>query len=94
MQLKVNKWLFSFALFVVWGCGPSEPKWPDLVPVSGAVTYEGKPLADALVIFSPMGSKQEGQGAAAFTDASGKYTLETAGGMEKPSQVPSPASTA
>lgn len=90
MQLRVCKWFYPFALFTMWGCGSSEPKLPELVPVTGTVTYDGKPLADATVTFSPMGTTQEGPGAGGVTDASGKYTLETLAqnGKSKTGAVP------
>ena len=91
MLRRVSKWFCPFAFLAVWGCGPSDktPKLPDLVPVSGTVTYDGKPLTDAMVQFLPMGSTQ-GQGTAAVTDASGKYTLETvsSNGKARPGAVP------
>lgn len=52
------------------GCGSSEPK---LYPASGTVTYEGKPLADATILFIPQG----GRPSMGTTDASGKYTITT-----------------
>lgn len=42
--------------------------------VSGTVTFEGKPVANAQVVFQP---KQGGQNAVGTTDANGRYTLMT-----------------
>jgi hypothetical protein len=48
--------------------------------VSGTVTLDGKPLANALVAFQPMataGKPNAGMGSTGVTDANGKYTLKT-----------------
>jgi hypothetical protein len=63
------------AVFV--GCGGSEK----VVPVSGVVKLDGKPLANAYVSFQPTaatGSSKAGIGSYGVTDASGKYSLKTA----------------
>jgi hypothetical protein len=54
------------------GCGPSLPT----VPVSGAITQNGKPVEGATVLFSPKDATS-GKPASGKTDASGKYTLST-----------------
>ena len=54
------------------GCGGSGPK---LYPASGTVNYEGKPLAEASILFIPQG----GRPSIGTTDASGKFTLSTGG---------------
>ena len=53
------------------GCGDNGPA---LVPVSGKVTLDGKPLALKNVRFVPEPGTP-GQGAGANTDAEGRYTL-------------------
>ena len=55
------------------GCG-SEPvgNVQKTVPVTGIVTFEGQPLADAEIQFTPAGS---GGGSAGRTDAEGRYAL-------------------
>jgi hypothetical protein len=45
-------------------------------PVSGTVTLDGQPLANVMVSFMP---KEGGPAASSLTDASGKYSLVTAG---------------
>jgi hypothetical protein len=69
--------IFASLVFLS-GCGEGvvEPKWPDTVPCEGAVTFNGKPLTDAQVMFIPDASTT-GQGASGTTDASGKYSLSS-----------------
>lgn len=57
------------------GCGSSETG-PDIemIPVTGTVVMDGKPLAGAMVEFHPTGSTK-GNGAYGLTDESGKFTL-------------------
>jgi hypothetical protein len=52
------------------GCGGSSP----VVPVEGAVTLDGKPLADAAIAFSPAKATAPGP-YMATTDAQGHYAL-------------------
>jgi len=60
------------------GCGDSPF---ETAPVSGKVTLNGQPLADARITFQPIGSeKEQGPGSATTTDAEGKFTLTTAEG--------------
>lgn len=63
----------------VVGCGGSGLK---LVPVSGEVTLDGQPVADAAVVFTPL---QGGPPASATTDAQGRYQLAT---NNQPGAVP------
>ncbi|QDU39539.1 hypothetical protein Mal4_38840 [Maioricimonas rarisocia] len=70
-------------LLVVAGCTGGAHQY-DVVPVSGVVTCEGKPVANAIVQFSP--AEKEGRaegrpGRAAFgkTDEQGRFTLSTYG---------------
>ncbi|QDU49349.1 Ig-like domain-containing protein [Gimesia panareensis] len=62
--------LMAIPLFCL-GCsgGGDEIK---LAPVSGVVTMDGKPLANAVVIFSPA----KGNPSSGRTDTSGNYTLQ------------------
>ena len=53
------------------GCGPSRPA---LLPAEGVVTLDGKPLAEASVIFQPTAG---GRPAAGVTDAEGRFKLGT-----------------
>jgi hypothetical protein len=58
------------------GCGDSGPK---LVPVSGTVTLDGKPLKGALVSFLPDTSNKTGQAGEDVTGGSGNYRAMTNG---------------
>jgi hypothetical protein len=70
---------FSFAsllaILICVGCN-SGSKRPPTYPVSGTVTYQGKPLEGAMVTFVPAeGSTHEA--ATGLTDAEGKFKLTT-----------------
>ena len=75
------RWLIAAALAAVLGCSAAGP---DVVPVSGTVTLNGKPLANATVAFAPIAKPGEviaGDGSAGKTDAAGEYTLTTSRGV-------------
>lgn len=70
-----RNWFIAVVVLLVAasiGCGPSAPK---LYPATGSVTFEGKPVDGASVVFIP----QEGRPSMALTDSSGKFTLTTSG---------------
>lgn len=46
-------------------------------PVSGIVTLDGQPVADATVIFTPVQVSKDTFSATGITDAQGKYSLKT-----------------
>ncbi len=48
----------------------------ETVPVSGRVTYQGKPLASGTITFSPE-NKESGHAAWGNLDAEGRYSLTT-----------------
>lgn len=56
------------SLSVCVGCGASGP---EIASVSGKITMDGKPLANASVVFIP----EDGRPAGARTDANGNYVL-------------------
>jgi hypothetical protein len=78
---ETPRWAWAAALILVCclpvgGCSSGGK----LAPVSGTVTLDGKPLADALIVFQPIanaGKPAPGMGSSGVTDASGKYTLRT-----------------
>jgi hypothetical protein len=66
-------WLVGFLLLLALGCGSRK-----FAPVSGKVTLNGEPLANALVAFNPIpkgGSSEAGPGSIGTTDANGEFTL-------------------
>jgi hypothetical protein len=58
---------------VLTGC-PNSSR-PATYKVTGTVTMQGKPVADAVVTFVPTGT--DGEAASAITDSDGKYALTT-----------------
>lgn len=86
------RWFAILTAGCLMGCGPGASKPPDLgetVKVTGVVTLDGKPLADAGVKFHPLSDKGF-QGATGMTDAEGKYELGMIIGAKdrKPGVVP------
>lgn len=72
MRRHVSCFLLIGAFLFSSGCGEGGPS---VASVSGTVTYQGQPVADAMVSFIPeKGAPGNGQ-----TDASGKYTISTRG---------------
>lgn len=68
--MLVGSLLFSLACI---GCGPGGP---EIASVEGTVTMDGKPLANASIVFSP----ESGRPAGARTDAQGHYELNFTAG--------------
>src|SRR5262245_53888484 len=69
-----RRWVFGLAVVSVLGCAPAK-----YAPVSGKVTLNGKPLANATVSFQPIATKgtmEAGVGSLGKTDAEGKFTLK------------------
>ncbi|MCA9165571.1 MAG: hypothetical protein KDA62_21425 [Planctomycetales bacterium] len=61
---------------VVTGCSSRrEPEIIETHPITGTVTYRGKPLANILVIFHP--AKGQGRPGASRTDANGHFPCPT-----------------
>jgi hypothetical protein len=61
------------------GCGSGKPEGPELVPVTGTVLLDGKPLPGADVTFVPT-ENTPGMGGSARTDEEGKFELTYARG--------------
>lgn len=60
------------------GCGRSSGDRVAVFPVEGAVTFDGKPLADALVALHPKNpAEHKAPTAQGRTDAQGKFRLTT-----------------
>lgn len=58
------------ATFMAAGCRQASDM-PEVAPVTGVVTLDGNPLADATVTFSP----ESGRDSAGTTNEAGQYTL-------------------
>lgn len=65
--------LVILLLTTISGCSE---KGVHLVPVTGLVTLDGKPVADAGVVFTPV-SIEQGPSASGSTDSEGKFVLMT-----------------
>lgn len=65
-----NTFLLGIFLGCILGCDKGD--LPDLAPVSGTVTLDGKPLANKEVIFAP----ENGRPSIGRTDENGKYELK------------------
>jgi hypothetical protein len=74
----MRKHSLCLALLLLAGCGGSGVR---SFPVSGTVTLDGAPLANALVSFQPISKElNTGPGSTGKTNDRGEYTLEVAGG--------------
>ncbi|QDV22729.1 carboxypeptidase-like regulatory domain-containing protein [Aureliella helgolandensis] len=75
-----QNWVTVCCLFVLMGfvgCsgGRSEnPDWPERIPVSGVVTYQGDPVEGAEVTFTNTAASSTGAGK---TDSGGRFYLTT-----------------
>lgn len=71
----------QFALILA-GCNSEGP-----VPVTGTITFEGKPVADASITFTPA-TRSEGKVAVGATDESGRFSLSLLTGEDKEGAMP------
>ena len=77
------QFLVSALVLVAIGCGGMK-----LVPVSGRVTLDNKPLVNADVIFQPDSlEKNPGHGSRGKTDDQGQFTLQLTTGNTKGATV-------
>jgi len=74
MYKKIIGLLCVALMVTVVGCGSSHPP---LTVVTGTVTYNGKPLADATVAIMPDGGDGTAKPADGKTDADGNFSLGT-----------------
>ena len=75
MRLRTSAVVFSFSIVVlglILGCSGSDR--PRMVPVSGIVTYNGKPFEGDVITFSSPDSSRPAGGK---TDVEGRYKLYT-----------------
>jgi hypothetical protein len=72
--------VIALAVIGAWGCGGPPEGQVAVHPVSGSVTYQGKPLAGAEVVFEPDQPPPAGltvPNPSATTDDSGAFKLTT-----------------
>lgn len=78
MDINKNRagWNLLLVVFVALGTlsGCGGEKGPDLAKVTGKVIFNGEPLADALVTFSP--NSETARGSMGTTNEQGVYVLE------------------
>ncbi len=68
--MRFHLLLVGLLLFAA-GCGNSR-----IVPVSGRVTLDNKPVSNATVVFQPLSDEKDpGPGSVGKTDPDGKFTL-------------------
>lgn len=70
--------LLSGFLLILVGCGKSGPE----LPVSGTVTLDGNPVADALVRFYPDGDTDKSSSGFAQTGSDGKFVITGGSGKK------------
>jgi len=71
--------IVALLMVIAGGCGNGER----YAPVSGTITLDNQPLADASVLFEPLpvgDLDPPGKSSAGKTDAEGKYTLQSPAG--------------
>jgi hypothetical protein len=73
---SVFSWLVASPLLVV-GCGPAGPR---AYPVSGTVTFDGKPVEAGFIRFAPAGAPAEAEAAPI---AGGRYRLDLPAGPHR-----------
>jgi hypothetical protein len=71
-RVIVFSMLIAFCL-----CGCKSGGIPGLVPAEGVVIFEGTPLVEGFITFSPKDS--EGMSGTVMTDANGKFVMKTRG---------------
>jgi hypothetical protein len=75
MHLRPRAILLASALTLAFGCSRSS----ELMPVNGRVLFDGKPVPNMIVNFTPL-DDTAGNGALAHTDAEGCFTVLDARG--------------
>jgi hypothetical protein len=76
MRLRLCLPLLLIPLALLCGCGQA-----NMAPVKGRVTFKGKPVAQASLIFAPVQKsdedKEPGKPGTGFTDADGNFVLSS-----------------
>ena len=87
MSVRRTHVLQCLVVATLTGCGGTTANQPPLMPVSGTVTLDGKPLPGVMISYVPTGSTR-GTGAGGYTDKAGKYELTaTHGGLTQTSSA-------
>ena len=77
LESRLARVAFCFvASLPLWSGCSFGPAGPGTVPVSGKVTYDGKPVAAAIVQFKPNGG-EKAEGAVGRTNAEGQFEMTT-----------------
>ncbi len=73
------RWLIGIGIVMVLGCNKGSQQF---APVSGKVTLNGQPLANATVSFQPIAKQgiEAGPGSTAKTNDKGEFTLKVSTG--------------
>jgi hypothetical protein len=74
----IGRWFAILVVALVGGCGPSGL---ELFPVEGQVKLDGRPLAEAGVMFLPV---DKGPSAMGTTDSEGRFELMTVNAVGAP----------
>jgi hypothetical protein len=72
---RPDKLVLSLVTIGIILTGCSNSSRPPTYPVTGTVTFQGKPVAGAVISFVP--TDENGAGASAIADTEGKYELTT-----------------
>jgi uncharacterized GH25 family protein len=75
MTIRLSVFTAGLVLVLLPGCGG-----PAMAPVKGKVTFNGKPVKEAQITFSPAGAegqKETGKPGTGFTDEEGNFVLST-----------------
>jgi hypothetical protein len=72
----MKKWFLFFLLILSAGCNQAG-RLEGLVPALGIVTFNGQPVNNATIIFSPKTGEDTARAASAITDAKGNFTMMT-----------------
>jgi hypothetical protein len=72
--------LLPLAMIVIASGCATEPAGPKTYPVTGVVTFDGKPLATGSIVFDPADGQGQGQ---AGTITAGQFKMESCAGSMK-----------
>ncbi|MBW3542412.1 MAG: hypothetical protein KY476_19275 [Planctomycetes bacterium] len=71
---RPRRLMVALGLLLMCGCGGRDPDRPATAPVTGTVTYNGKPLTEGTVTFVP---QAKGNPATGQIGPNGRFTLTT-----------------